>query len=233
MKFLALNSLASITSAFERVDLGESNLGVKLDCYSCKKAGEDKKFYKEMEKEYAQEQSRSPKDQLSHSTSPFGPLLLKRSRELLIDLISVLNASFPDYDFSDARESQFVKEELSNAITQINARLGSVVPNYFHSRNEMWATIDKEIKLRECSIYTFTPDIDSNPLEDEGDVVWSFIYLFVEKKTHKRILLFTGRQTLGVVDHRSEDDDVTMMDAQTLSGEGANGDFGMEMLMDY
>lgn len=71
-----------------------------------KKAGQDKQLYYTLENQYKEEMSRSPKESIL-SASPFGPMTFKRSRETLIDLISVLNASFPDYDFRFDRTPNF------------------------------------------------------------------------------------------------------------------------------
>lgn len=105
--------------------------------------------------------------------------------------------------------------------------------------------IDKELNLRECSVYSFTPDADSNPFEDEGnllasmlvltlflfpivgDVVWSFNYFFVEKKNVKRILLFTAHESMRAADYMSEDG----MEESVVSYN--DGEFGMEMMMEY
>jgi len=228
MKYLSLPTLTSVTNALDGLDNGETNLSCKLECYSCKKAGEDKKFYQTMDKEYREELSKSPKEQTGLSASPFGPMIMKRSRELLIDLITVLNSSFTDYDFSGVRESQFVKEELGNVITQINSRLSSTVPNFGAIRDQLWMAIDKELNLKDCAVYSFTPDVDSNPFEDEGDVVWSFNYFFVEKKQVKRILLFTSHQAMKT-DYMDEDG----VDEGMYTYNHNEGEFGMEMMMEY
>jgi len=63
--------------------------------FAGKKTGQDKQFYNNLDKEL----STSSPQEMGLSASPFGPMLYKRSRELLIDLIAVLNSSFTDYDF--------------------------------------------------------------------------------------------------------------------------------------
>ena len=49
-----------------------------------------------LEQKYQDELATSPQH---YSSSPMGPLTDSASRRLLIDLISTMNASFPDYDF--------------------------------------------------------------------------------------------------------------------------------------
>jgi len=228
MKFLALQSLAAAASFVEGVDTGQTALGCKIECFSCKKAGGDKQLYSSLEKEYKEEMSRSPKD-APLSVSPFGPMTYKRSRETLIDLIAVLNASFPDYDFRAVREAQFVKEDLANALGQIHSRLASVVPNYGYVKDQIWAAIDQEINLRECLVYSFTPDLDCNPFEDEGDTVWSFNYFFVEKRNLKRILLMTCREEFKSDDFMEQDE---KMELDFPGSPLPTGEFGMEMLIE-
>ena len=43
----------------------------------------------------------------------------------------------------------------------------------------MWRAIDKEMKLTECSIYSYSPDDDVD--DDEDGVIWSFNFLFFNK----------------------------------------------------
>ena len=74
-----------------------------------KAAGDDKKLGKILERQYASEAAAgaggsggpdagAPKSPLITST-PLGDLSEAPTRRLLINLISTLNASFPDYDF--------------------------------------------------------------------------------------------------------------------------------------
>jgi len=237
MKFLALQNLATASSVIDGVDSGQTILGCKIECYSCKKAGNDRQLYFALEKEFQEEMSRSPPAS-PIAGSPFGPMNFKRSRESLIDLIAVLNASFPDYDFRNVRESQFVKEDLGNALGQINSRLASVVPNYGLVKDHIWAAIDQEINLRECAVYSFTPDPDCNPFEDDGDAVWSFNYFFVEKKNLKRILLLACHELFKGNDQRDDDDDAMEVDEPTSpfvyprSPMQPHGEFSMDLMME-
>eukprot|EP01128_Nolandella_sp_AFSM9_P000522 TRINITY_DN1067_c0_g1_i1.p1 TRINITY_DN1067_c0_g1~~TRINITY_DN1067_c0_g1_i1.p1 ORF type:complete len:193 (-),score=27.95 TRINITY_DN1067_c0_g1_i1:270-827(-) len=170
MKFLTLPQLASCTSFIDGTDTGETIVTGKVECFSCKKAGADKHLYTMLENQYQEALSnKSPENSRKYlGSSPFGPMQVKRSRETLVDLISCLNSSYPDYDFSGVRSTQFVKEDLDNVVRQVNARLGSAIKGWNQIRDQIWTTIDREINLRECSIYSFNPEIDSNPFEDDG-----------------------------------------------------------------
>jgi hypothetical protein len=63
---------------------------------SGKRAGADKKLSKVLEQQYVEEAALP--DGLP-AVSPIGSLAEASTRKLMIDLISTMNASFPDYDF--------------------------------------------------------------------------------------------------------------------------------------
>lgn len=57
--------------------------------------------------------------------------------------------------------------------------------------DQLWITLNKEISLMDCDIYSYNPDLGSDPFGEEGSL-WSFNYFFFNKKL-KRIVLFTCR----------------------------------------
>ena len=61
-----------------------------------KKAGDDKRLARQLEQRIITEASSA-----TATETPLGPMSDPESRRLLISLITTLNASFPDYDFSD------------------------------------------------------------------------------------------------------------------------------------
>lgn len=56
----------------------------------------------------------------------------------------------------------------------------------------MWSTIDSEIAMSDCDVYSFNADADSDPFNEDGTSVWSFNYFFYNRRL-KRILLVTCR----------------------------------------
>lgn len=58
-------------------------------------------------------------------------------------------------------------------------------------QNPLWTTIDDEIQLNDCDIYSYNPDLNSDPFGEPGSL-WSFNYFFYNKKL-KRIVFFTCR----------------------------------------
>ena len=84
-----------------------------------KPAGDDKRLGKQLERQISEELAHSPS--LSPSVSPLGPLTDSSTRRLLISLITTMNASFPDYDFSNLRAEQFEREISPYiAVTSLN-----------------------------------------------------------------------------------------------------------------
>jgi len=217
MKFLDIASLSHLSSKLSEIDAGDSIVHGHLEAYSCKRAGSDTKLYKSLDKQYVEELSRSPSNSGGGScgitttttnnnnninnnnysdlvsVSPFGPLTQSSSRMTLIFLIATLNASFPDYDFSHLRGEHFTKEpSIDLVINSIDTILSSVIPEY-HSclRRELWEALEVETQLRECDIYSYIPDPDSDPFFEDG-YIWSFNYFFYNRKL-RRVLFFTCR----------------------------------------
>ncbi|KAI9813473.1 MAG: hypothetical protein M1827_004149 [Pycnora praestabilis] len=145
-------------------------------------------------------------------SSPFGPLSQISSRRTFAYLIATLNASHPDYDFShilrptDFRRERSLKSVMNTLDTTLynlrprpmNALLG--VPSHWSSSTapagppavgggqawgpRMWRLIDKEMSLKECSIYCYSPEED--PYDGEEGAIWSINYFFFNK-ARKRV----------------------------------------------
>ncbi|KAL2038199.1 hypothetical protein N7G274_009147 [Stereocaulon virgatum] len=144
--------------------------------------------------------------------SPFGPLSQISSRRTFAYLIATLNASHPDYDFSHLlRPSDFRREKsLKKVINTLDTTLYNLRPRFTSSMLEqpphwsnsvpltvpqtphgsekwnprMWRLIDKEMSLKECSIYCYSPEEDS--FDGEEGALWSMNYFFFNK-TKKRV----------------------------------------------
>ncbi|XP_061027962.1 repressor of RNA polymerase III transcription MAF1 homolog isoform X2 [Eubalaena glacialis] len=127
-----------------------------------------------------------------------GPLSDKCSRKTLFYLIATLNESFrPDYDFSTARSHEFSREpSLSWVVNAVNCSLFSAVREDFKAlKPQLWNAVDEEICLAECDIYSYNPDLDSDPFGEDGSL-WSFNYFFYNKRL-KRIVFFSCRSISG------------------------------------
>ncbi|PMD65804.1 mitogen-activated protein kinase-like protein MAF1 [Hyaloscypha bicolor E] len=141
-------------------------------------------------------------------SSPFGPLSQVSSRRTFAYLIATLNASHPDYDFSHIlRPADFRKERsLKAVINTIDSTLYNLRPSsgmtlqvpsqtsYTTTASapptsqawgpQMWSIIDKEMTLKECTVYCWAPP--DEPFEEEEGSIWSLNYFFFNKE-RKRV----------------------------------------------
>ena len=67
----------------------------------------------------------------------------------------------------------------------------SATSQYGKIHDNLWVTLNKEIVLLDCEIFSYNPDLASDPFGDDGSV-WNFNYFFFNKKL-KRIVFFTCR----------------------------------------
>jgi len=113
------------------------------------------------------------------------------TRKLMTDLILTLNASFPDYDFSNVKPNQFKKLSMEHVRESIYEKLSEFAsqrqnessPNFLV---DLWYAVNDVIDLRESVVYSFEYEFDNE------DSLWNFNYLFVNKnKAVRRIVLFT------------------------------------------
>ncbi|KAL8824488.1 MAG: hypothetical protein Q9170_008136 [Blastenia crenularia] len=159
-------------------------------------------------------------------SSPFGPLSQTSARRTFAYLIATLNASHPDYDFSHLlRPSDFRREKslrhVMNTLdttlyslrprTTSNASLG--IPTYWTSiassapalvsasgdcwNPRKWRLIDKEMSLKDCSIYAYVPEED--PYDGDEGAIWSFNYFFFNK-ARKRVC-YIYLKSLSIISH--------------------------------
>ncbi|XP_023013022.1 repressor of RNA polymerase III transcription Maf1 [Leptinotarsa decemlineata] len=200
MKLLESTRFEAINNAL-LIQTGDSKIIGRIESYSCKMAGGDKALYKKFNSEGVHPndlQALSPPEgysQFSRSISgdEEGPLCDTISRKTLFYLIATLNSCFPDYDFMDVKSHEFSKEPsrqwVSNAIdTNLSATAGE---QYNLLRPAIWNAINDEICLENCNIYSYNPDLASDPFGEDG-CLWSFNYFFYNKKL-KRIVFFTCR----------------------------------------
>ena len=121
----------------------------------------------------------------SCSKTTLGDFSEMSTRRLMTDLILTLNASFPDYDFSNVKPSQFEKLPIQTVRDRIYERLSEFAA-YKSDKDwllELWTAVNDVIDLRECDVYSFEEDLEDNAL-------WSFHYFFVNKSL-RRIVFFT------------------------------------------
>ncbi|KAH1002007.1 repressor of RNA polymerase III transcription MAF1 homolog isoform X1 [Dendroctonus ponderosae] len=200
MKLLESTTFEAINNALQ-IKNGNCRISGRIESYSCKMAGGDKALYKRFNTEGLNPndlQALSPPQTVSQysrsvSGDEDGTLCDTISRKTLFYLIATLNSAFPDYDFMDVKSPEFSKEPslqwVTNAIdSQLTATIGDI---YKSLRPALWTALDNEISLENCAIYSYNPDLCSDPFGEDG-CLWSFNYFFYNKKL-KRIVFFACR----------------------------------------
>ncbi|PNY28231.1 Repressor of RNA polymerase III transcription MAF1 [Tolypocladium capitatum] len=146
----------------------------------------------------------SPSMQLFSTSSAFGPLSELSSRRTFAYLIATLNASHPHYDFSHVlRPGDFKRERnlrrvmvnldsiLQNVrpgfeATSYDASLGSDLSSVWGA--QCWSLIDKEMRLNECTIFSYQPDPD--PFEEDESAIWAVHYFFFNRALKRVAYLY-------------------------------------------
>jgi len=220
MKLLENNGFEVINQGLS-MNCGEAKIVGRMESYSCKMIGTEKQFYKKFAGAEGRTpqtlEALSPPQNgyggyAAFSTSPYnrsmsmssfrssgsedesgGVLCDTITRKTLFHLISTLNAAFPDYDFSDSKADEFTKEPSLQFVTGNVDNLLSVAATrqYSRIRDRLWVSLNQEMNLLDCDIYSYNPDLASDPFGEDGSL-WSFNYFFFNKKL-KRIVLFTCR----------------------------------------
>jgi len=195
MKYLDEPRLTWVNSVLDSYQIGDRVVNGRIESFSIKKAGDDKKLAKTLEKQYQNEVSTSPIPALM-ATSPLGSLADASTRKLMINLISTMNATFPDYDFSNVGLTHFHKEANIRVVqSSINSQLAEMVEQVQSSSTtvlfleKLWASLNDVITPEECDIYSYVPDMDDSDPFCDG-TLWSFNFFF-HNKNMKKMLYFT------------------------------------------
>ncbi|KAJ5644116.1 Repressor of RNA polymerase III transcription maf1 [Penicillium longicatenatum] len=209
--FLPLPEFEDVTGSLN-FDTADCHIVGACDLYTTKAARSDRKLYNHIEQSLEAQYesilrlsaSLSPPNahdaaealNLSRS-SPFGPLSEHSSRRTFAYLIATLNASHPDYDFSNVlRPTDFRRERhLKRVMNTVNSTLYNLRPResidlspsspatLSGSYNSgyawgprMWRIMDEHMSLKECSVYSYSPDEDASDSDDGA--IWSLHYFF-------------------------------------------------------
>lgn len=113
------------------------------------------------------------------------------TRKLMTDLILTLNASFPDYDFSNIKPNQFQKLKMVEVRKNIRQNLSEFASQRSTSNflDELWNAVNDVIDLKECNVYSFDYEFADDD-DSANNSLWNFHYLFVNKSV-RRIVFFT------------------------------------------
>lgn len=142
--------------------------------------------------------------QLFSTSSAFGPLSELTSRRTFAYLIATLNASHPHYDFSHVlRPGDFKRERnLRRVMVNLDSILQNVRPGFEATSYDSslgsdlssvwgaqcWSLIDKEMRLNECTIFSYQPDPD--PFEEDESAIWAVHYFFFNRALKRVAYLY-------------------------------------------
>lgn len=95
--------------------------------------------------------------------------------------------------WTHSQSHEFSKEpSLQWVMNSVHANLSAIAGDQYQNlRQALWSSVDDEIELSDCDIYSYNPDLNSDPYGEPG-CLWSFNYFFYNKKK-KRIVFFTCR----------------------------------------
>lgn len=187
MKYLDITELSLLTSYLSRTTaVGDHCLRARIEAYSCKAAGDDKKLWKTLERQYSEEIAADP---VTPVVTPLGDFSDAHTRRLLVNLIATLNASFPDHDFSTTKPEQFRKiPTMATAMQSVNKYLAEAMQAEGVSLvDQLWRTINDVIDIGKCEVYCYIPNLEDDPFS--AHALWSFNY-FMVNKAMKKILYF-------------------------------------------
>lgn len=234
MKFLENQTLASITQHLTDGVYGSRVINGRVEEFSCKRVGNEKKYASSLDERYDAEieisnakleksKKASPEfknNQNYLSRSPLGNFNEIGTRKLLTDLILALNSSFPDYDFSSVKADDFEhKASPQSAMEEANQRLSEFAlatkgPDFLP---DVWNSIDCVIKLSDCEVFSYAPSdvatdffstlTEGSENECSEQALWSFNYFFVNK-SRKKIVAFTCVESYLVENEVSDEEEV-------------------------
>lgn len=249
MKLLENTNLDRINSILS-IKTGNCFITGRIESYSCKMAGDDKRFFKTFSNDApptdltalappqtllsASPNTGSYSRSMSSADESESPLSDVCSRKTLYYLISTLNAAFrPDYDFSNAKSEEFSREPSVEYVRNFVANtLGAVLGEwYYRLHDSLWNTVDNEIDLRDCNVYSYNPDLESDPYGDEG-CLWSFNFFLYNLKK-KRIVFFTCKAQSALADEDSGlgVDTLDVSDEEDMEFYGIDEDEGMTPIL--
>lgn len=199
MRYLDVPDFFTLTN-----DIGVSVRDQRIECvlesYSCKNSQQDKKQFNALfkDKRVIDFEVLSPPQQSFLTCRRESEMLEsaefnRETSKTLFYLKSTLSSCFPDYDFSSIDSRQFCREpHIRVIINSINNKLYEVIGDTFHeSEKTLWKSIDHEIMLNECKIFSYIPQVHSDPF-CEDDILWSFNFMFFNSRLN-RIVLFACR----------------------------------------
>ncbi|RKO98665.1 hypothetical protein CXG81DRAFT_4432, partial [Caulochytrium protostelioides] len=220
MKYLAVESFEDLNNVLSVIDTADARIFGRLEAYTFKSTGEDKKLRNHIENKYDQAKQPPPAP-----PPAFRNLESPHTRKTFFYLLATLNAAYPDYDFSDIQPDYFDRvPSLSVAVNTVGATLLNLLGDSKGTQElgeRIWDAIDEVTDLANCQIYSFHPDPEIEPdagFDEEGNVSRNlaapFYFFFVNTKM-KRLSFFTARAVNNIVSRWNLDQDGRVIDDES------------------
>lgn len=122
-------------------------------------------------------------------SSSLGDLDDLSSQKTLTNLVASMTEIFPDYSFDTVKPKQFIFQDLSTVMTQVNSHLVEICEDNLFFLNKFWTTIDFFVDIHRCDIFEYKSKFtDDDPFTD--GCLWSMNYFLLNKDT-MRLAYFT------------------------------------------
>ncbi|KAG0668760.1 RNA polymerase III-inhibiting protein maf1 [Maudiozyma exigua] len=154
---------------------------------------------------------------------PFGPIREPASRRTFAYLIAILNASYPDHDFTSLEPNDFIRSSLKTFISKFENSLYSLGKK---PESWIWETINSHMTLSDCVVYQFNPT--KSFLEDEPGYLWSLIGFLFNKKRKRVAFIYLICSRLTTVSGDYNEDTMRPLRQYTIDyDDGFEGEYDL------
>ncbi|KAL3241075.1 RNA polymerase III-inhibiting protein MAF1 [Nakaseomyces bracarensis] len=153
---------------------------------------------------------------------PFGPISEPSSRRTFAYLIAILNASYPDHDFSLLEPNDFKRSSIKSFIAKFENSMYSLGRN---PEEWIWEIINSHMTLSDCVLYQYAPT--QSFLDDEPGHLWSLIGFLFNKKRKRVAFVYLIASRLKITMNNSIGTEDDMRNGDRLR-DNENRDFDVE-----
>lgn len=158
----------------------------------------------------------------SINIGPFGPINEPSSRRTFAYLIAILNASYPDHDFSSLEPTDFTKSSLKSFISKFENSLYSM-GKQSNEQDWIWEVINDHMTLSDCIVYQYNPS--KSFLEDEPGYLWNLMgFLFNRKRKRVAFIYLIASRLNNDTPMRTNYVDIDTENGLTNSNNNINND---------
>lgn len=164
--------------------------------------------------------------------SGLGDFAEQATRRLMTDLVLTMNLTFPDYDFSSIKATDFKRIHMGQVISHVNERLSELTQTNPQLLSNLWTQLDGVIDLQHVDVYSYQPAEESdttaflkNSLVPDSDPdsatttsLWSFNYFFVNKRD-RRLVFFPCIEVVRIVDETEVEQEGFIQAGETLEAD--------------